>query len=107
MTQMVIPEHRSEIEAAFDRFHAEHPEVYAELVRIARRLREQGWERFGIKTVWEVCRYRSMVGNVAGKGPKLNNNFTAYYARKIMDQEPDLADVFKTRRLAEPSHLVP
>jgi hypothetical protein len=107
VSQMVIPENRSKIEAAFNRFHAEHPEVYDELVRMARRLRAQGWERFGIKTLYEVVRYRSMLGNVVGKGPKLNNNYTAYYARKIMEQEADLADVFKTRRLAEPSHLVP
>lgn len=107
MTQRVIPENRSKIEAAFNQFHAEHPEIYVELVRVCRRLRAQGWERFGIKTVWEVVRYRSMLGNTTGKGPKLNNNYTAYYARKIAEQEPDLADVFKTRRLATPSHLVP
>jgi hypothetical protein len=106
VTQATIPANQPKIEEAFAAFHAQHPEVYRELVRIARRLRDQGWERFGIKTVWEVARYRSMIGNTAGKGPKLNNNFTAYYARLIMEQEPDLADVFKTRRLAVPSHLV-
>lgn len=105
MTQMVIPENRSQIEATFYRFHAEHPEVYAELVRLARRLRAQGWERFAMKTLFEVVRYRSMVGDTKARGPKLNNNFTAYYARLIMEREPDLAQVFETRRLAVPSHI--
>lgn len=107
MSQMTIPENQSHIEAAFLRFHAEHPEVYAELVRVARRLRAQGWDRFGVKTIWEVVRYRGMVGDLRSGRPKLNNNFTAYYARLIMEREPDLADVFKTRALAVPSHLVP
>lgn len=107
MTQATIPANTSKIEAAFWRFHREHPEVYVELVRIARRLREQGWERFGIKTVYEVCRYRAMVGDLSRKRPKLNNNYTAYYARLIAEQEPDLADVFQTRRLGVPGHLVP
>jgi hypothetical protein len=108
VTVKTLPENRRRIEAAFNAFHAEHPEVYAELVRVARRLRQQGWERFGIATVFEVVRYRSMIGNLAGGAkPKLNNNHRAYYSRLIMEREPDLAGVFKTRQLGVPSHIAP
>jgi len=107
MSQLTIPENQSKIEAAFFKFHAEHPEVYEELVRVARRLRQQGWKRFGIKTIFEVVRYRGMVGDLGGRRPKLNNNYSAYYARLVMEQEADLAGVFNTRALGVPSHLVP
>lgn len=107
MTQHVDPSNRSKIERAFLKFHATHPEVYAELVRISRRLRAQGWDRFGIATVFEVARYRAMVGELKGNHPKLNNNFRAYYARMIMQRETDLDGVFKTRELSVPSHIVP
>jgi hypothetical protein len=107
VTVKVIPENRSKIEAAFWQFHEQNPLVYDELVRLARQLRSQGWERFSIKMLLEVVRYRSMLGNTQGKGPRINNNHGAHYSRLIAEQEPDLADVFKTRRLGVPSHLVP
>jgi hypothetical protein len=32
---------------------------------------------------------------------KLNNNYTAHYARLVMNQEPDLAGFFETRQRKE------
>lgn len=107
MTRHVNPENQSVIEAAFVKFHADHPEVYTDLCEIARDLKRRGYQRFGIKTVYEVARWRSMIRRGPKDKFKLNNNFTAYYARKIMEQEPDLRDVFQTRRLAVASHIVP
>lgn len=107
MTVHVRADRTSKIEAAFWRFHDENPGVYAELVRISRRLKKQGWETFGIATVFEVARYRAMVGDTDGAHPKLNNNYRAYYARLMMEREPDLRGVFKTRELAVPHHIVP
>ena len=34
---------------------------------------------------------------------KLNNNFTAHYARLLMAQEPDLEGFFETRESYDPS----
>jgi hypothetical protein len=107
MTQRTFPSNQRKIEEAFREFHAAHPEVYAELVRVSRRLRNQGWESFGIATVYEVARYKSMVGDLSGKRPKLNNNYRAYYSRLIMEREGDLSGVFKTRELTIPSHIAP
>jgi hypothetical protein len=106
VTVHVLDYRRSKIERAFLDFHAEHPEVYDELVRLARELRARGYERFGIATIYEVARWRSMIRTGPG-GFKLNNNYRAYYARLIMRRESDLAGIFDTRQLGVPSHVVP
>ncbi len=106
MTQMVIPSNRSKIEAAFEQFHSEHPEVYGELVELAREMKARGYERFGIATIYEVARWRSMLRARDGHGFKLNNSHRALYARTIMAQESDLEGVFDTRRLAVAGHVV-
>lgn len=86
------------IQARFERFHASNPDVYVELVRLARKLRNQGLDRYGIVGLYEVLRYdRSL--STDGKPFKLSNDFRSRYARLIMDQEPDLKDFFRTREL--------
>ena len=108
MTRHINPDSRSTIEQKFWEFHEAHPEVYAELVGIARGLIRRGYKRFGIATCYEVCRWRSMMGVGVGRTEpfKLNNNYRAYYARLIMQREPDLRGIFKTRELGVPSHMI-
>lgn len=78
-------------------FHAEHPEVYVELVRLAREAKAAG-VRVGMKALWERLRWSFTVDRPSGKF-KLNNVYTARYARLIMENEPDLRGLFETRRL--------
>jgi hypothetical protein len=53
-----------------------------------------------MKMLWETCRYFTILGASLDDEPfRLNNNFTSRYARLLADQEPELADVFETRRL--------
>lgn len=86
------------IQARFERFHAANPEVYVELVRLARKLRNQGLSSYGIVGLYEVLRYdRSL--KTDGKPFKLSNDFRSRYARLIMDQEEDLRDFFRTLEL--------
>jgi hypothetical protein len=44
-------------EQRFQQFHQQHPEVYAELVRMAREARAAGFNRFGMPTIWETMRW--------------------------------------------------
>ena len=86
------------IQARFERFNSANPEVYTGLVRLARKLRAQGFASYGIVGLYEVLRYdRSL--STDGKPFKLSNDFRSRYARLIMDQEADLKDFFKTREL--------
>lgn len=88
------------IQAAFERFHAEHPEVYRMLVRFARQLKARGYEQAGIKLIWERMRWETMLGADRALEPfKLCNNHHSRYARLIMEREPDLSGFFRTREL--------
>lgn len=88
------------IEKAFWLFHDANPWVYTALVRLARDMRSRGRERIGMKMLFEVLRwqwYRTTID--ASSEFALNNNYTSRFARLIADREPDLADVFETRKL--------
>lgn len=80
-------------------FHREHPEVYDALVKLARRALRRGQKRLGIGMLWEVMRWRSMLGADVPEEDEyvLNNNHRAYYARYIMETCPDMEGIFLTR----------
>jgi len=87
------------LDAEFRRFHAENPHVYTALERLAFRLRNRGVQRWGVKALWEVLRYELALNTNEPVGTfRLNNNFTAYYARLLMERNPeDLGGFFETR----------
>jgi hydrogenase maturation factor len=91
----------NKIEQAFMEFDTENPEVYKQLVRLARQWKAAGKAKLGIKTLFEKLRWEwHVAGLTESDGYKLNNNFTALYARKIMKNEADLDGLFEIRSLA-------
>lgn len=87
------------IQEAFEAFHAENPQVYSELVALARQARSRGHQKIGIELLFAVCRWERMMRTTSSDGFKLNDHFTSRYARLIMQREPDLAGLFETREL--------
>lgn len=87
------------IEQQFRTFHAANPWVYEELRSLALDLRRRGRTRYGIKGLWEVMRWhRVQATSPDDEEPyRLNNNYTAYYARLLMEQEPELKGFFSIR----------
>ena len=94
------------IEREFKDFHAEHPEVYIGLVRLARTWQLNGSAKLGIATLFEVLRWNSHLNTDKDGGYKLNNNYRALYARLIMKQEPDLQGLFELRERTAELHRV-
>ena len=94
------------IEREFKDFHAEHPEVYWELVKLARTWQANGSAKLGIATLFEVLRWNSYINPAKDSGYKLNNNYRALYARLIMDQEQDLKGIFELRERTTELHRV-
>lgn len=82
---------------AFEAFHENNPHVYDQLVRMARQAKAAGVERWGMKRLFEVLRWERAIES-RGEPFLLNNNFTAFYARLVMEREPDLVGFFETRR---------
>ena len=85
-------------EAEFWAFHAENPHIYQTLEERALQLRRSGITRWGIKALWEVCRYElALRTSTSARSFKLNNNYTSHYARLLMHNNPELAGLFETR----------
>lgn len=81
----------------FLEFHQENPHVYRVLVRLAREWVEStGRKKLAIKTLYERARWEIAM-STKDADFKLNNSYTAFYARLIMDQEKDLAGIFAVR----------
>ena len=84
------------IAKAFWRFHQENPEVFDELVRLAKQLLRVGRNRYGIKALFEIVRFHRAM-QTTDPCFKLNNNYHALYARLIMNTVPELGGFFELR----------
>ena len=85
------------IEERFTRFHEANPHVYKALRDMALSLKRRGIQHYGIAALFEVLRFSSMM-QTAGDGFKLNNDYRALYARRLMEEEPELAGFFELRQ---------
>lgn len=80
----------------FDEFQKKNPHVYEQLVDMTYQLKKKGNTKIGISMLYEVMRWKSML-QTSGDDYKLNNIYRAYYARKIMDEHPDIDGIFEVR----------
>ena len=88
------------IQEQFEIFHAAHLQVYKEFRELAQQLYDKGWRRYGAGTIYEVLRYHSDTADGRDTEPyKLNNNYRAYYARKLMREYPHFKGFFEIRQL--------
>ncbi len=78
-------------------FHAENPHVFEALRRRALRAKRRGYKP-GIKCLFELLRWSHGM-STQGDEFKLNNNYTAYYARLLMEREPELRGFFELREV--------
>lgn len=86
-----------QISDRFEEFHRHNPHVYRVLVELARNwVIRTGSRKLAIKTLYERARWE-LVMSTSDVDFKLNNSYTAYYARLIMGQEPDLRGIFSLR----------
>lgn len=79
-------------------FHRENPHIYSTLRTLALQARDAGARKLGMKQLWEVCRWQLKLDTSRLK-PRMNNDFTAYYSRLLMANEPSLDGVFVIRAL--------
>lgn len=80
----------------FDVYDTENPAIYVKLAEFALQAHHAGRTRIGIKMLYERVRWYSTV-EAKDDTFKLNNNYHAFYARKLMQDYPQLRGVFETR----------
>lgn len=91
------------IQAAFEAFHRNNPQVYEILKMIAFEWRDAGHKKCGIGMLWEVMRWKmGLHTEHPDEDYKLNNNFRSRYVRKLIEENPELENFFELRELQSP-----
>lgn len=81
----------------FEQFHTAHPWVYRRLKDLALAIKQTGRDHYGMKALFEVLRFEHALETTKADGLKLNNNYTALYARKLGQEVPELEHFFHYR----------
>lgn len=88
---------RRTIEERCADFDAAHPEVDAEIRRLAIEAFQQGRRRIGIGLLVEVARWNLETSARDGQGYKLNNDYRRSWSRRLIAELPALASMFELR----------
>lgn len=94
-----------DIQRRFLRFHEENPHVYDLLRRFSLQARRRGRTRFSIDAIYHRARWHTQI-ETTDPDWKLNDHYTSRYARKLMDEEPELEGFFELRDLRRSGALV-
>lgn len=79
----------------FEAFHEANPHVADALESLARTWFQRR-QKTGMKALVEQLRWQSGI-STDGDEYRINNNFTALYARLLIERNPDWADRIETR----------
>jgi hypothetical protein len=82
----------------FSFFHVRNPHVFEALERMAGEMASRGRKRIGVKMLVEVLRYEYYLETSDPNSEfKVSNNYTALYARLLIDTHPEWAELIETR----------
>jgi len=87
------------IQEQFEDFDKARPEVYDALLEFTLEAYWAGATILGIGELYERVRWHFRCEKKMGEAFKLNNNYRSRYARKLMDNYPDLVGMFELRTL--------
>lgn len=83
------------LQEKFEIYHAENPHVYVLFRKYAKMAKDRGYTRFSSKAIFERLRWHYAM-ETQGDEFKLNNNYTAFYAREL-SKEPEFNGFFELR----------
>ncbi len=87
---------RPTIEERWQAFDAANPHVFRRLLELARARLDRGERYISVKALYEELRVSLSTKKEAGY--RLNNDFTAIAARRLLEVEPRLVGVIETRK---------
>lgn len=91
------------IEAAFRKFDRENPEIYRLFLKYAfYMLRNKNMDKISSKLIINRIRWEIYVETKTEDPYRINDAFTAHYARKFIKEYPHLEKHFELRRIRNP-----
>jgi hypothetical protein len=91
----------STVEKRFHNFHLENPHVYDMFIRFATQALTVGMNRISSKFIINRIRWEAMV-TTAGENFKIDDRFTAWYARQFVKDFPEYSDRIEMRTIRTP-----
>ncbi len=82
----------------YEAFKEANPWVLPALLQMVYKLHCQGHTHYGIAALVEVLRYQHATTNDPNSDFKFNNNYRAFMAREIMQDNPIFEGFFSTRK---------
>jgi hypothetical protein len=86
----------SNIEKNFKDFHKNNPDIFDLFTQYAKEIRAAGFERYSANAIFERIRWHKDI-QTSGDRFKMNNNYRAFYARKLMKEDPSFQGFFAIR----------
>lgn len=80
----------------FQDYHKEHPEIWKEFVKTTFEAIRKGFKNYSSKSIFEIIRWHRG-GDIKSDSFKINNNYTADYAKMFMEKYPQHKGFFRTR----------
>ena len=82
----------------YEAFKEANPWVMPTLTKMCYQLMHRGYTHYGIAALIEVLRYEHAITNDPSSEFKFNNNYRAFMAREIMQENPIFEGFFSTRK---------
>jgi hypothetical protein len=85
-----------QIRTRFEEFHDDNPQIWELFERFTLLLINKGFRHYSADAVVHRIRWHTAV-DTGSEGEKINNNFTAYYARFFHQEHPAHRGFFRSR----------
>ena len=81
----------------FKSYDRQNPKIWELFKRFSNEAKQKGFKHYSAKGIFEIIRWHT--GASGNDHFKLNNNYHADYARKMMNEYPSFKGFFRTREL--------
>ena len=86
-------------QTAFEAYHAQNPDIWAQVVKYTKELIEIAGRTYGsADMVLHHVRFMTLLRERGDRAYKINNNWSAFYARLWDKEYPEYAGFFRQRR---------
>jgi len=80
----------------FEKYHSANPHIYEMFVRIALTQISKGYKNYSARDIFPIMRWETKT-KAEGDRYKINNNYSADYARMFMGEHPEYKGFFELR----------